>query len=206
MSCPKNHEQIASKYCPDCGVMRIDRIEMIVAKSDKDIAKELNEIVREVVKETGDDAFYREKKPQHVLFFEKIVKRQLGIPKDRMFIITGDYINHIFTMDEVYQSYPFLRNIDIKQFAAQNNDLQKMFSFLYASGVCRDDKYYNGRFETIAAHVADEDYKQCGLSVVDFMDDKYARCSRLIDELKAITSCNKSMTKYALRKALASIK
>lgn len=187
MSCQQDHTKLTSNYCPECGAAKpvVVAVEIAtlgdkssnelgrsasiasnaVSMTDKDIAKQLNKIINDIMDETKQLTFYRmydgmdnqcRSFNQHQLFLKKIFASKINIPDGMVFVITAQTKNVIFTMDEVFESYPFLKdNINGLFIEDYNPDLNarstknfvKIYDFLYANGQCLNGKFYNIYFE-----------------------------------------------------------
>lgn len=206
MVCEENHEQMSSKFCPFCGIAK----PVPQKPTDKDIADKLNSIVQEVIKETKRNGYYRSDYQQHSLFLTKMIADKVSIPEGTVFVIATNNGNHIYTMDEVYQSYPFLKDIKINPidendpsgsivYTMNTSNFARMFPFLYANGETRDGKFFNTAFELIASEVASDGFKQSGLPVSALLNDKYSSClSQIYDRLYSLH--DNKLAKYVLKR------
>lgn len=182
MSCQQDHTKLTSNYCPECGVAK-----PVVLSIEDNIAKQLNEIIKEIVDETNEPGFYKMQKDcdditmiQNELLMKKIMQRGLNIPNGMLFVITtgDDKINRIFTLNDVYKSYPSLRQIDLKGITknfGMNDDkhFQKMYSFLLANGDYAGDKFVNRRFDKYQKIFESDEFKTSGFTVEDIFNDNY---------------------------------
>ena len=203
MTCPVNHEQMTTKYCIECGAEFVkpvvDTTTVATTKPvDEAIAEQLNEIAAEVIKETGLKGIYRKNYEQTRLFLEKIIQRKLIIPDGMVFVIaTNPPPNHIITMSELYETYPFLHDVDINSLivnepnddkklcnAHSTTNFARMHSFLIANGEYKNGKFFNIKFDKIANTLKDDDaYKRSGLPLSVLLDGSYYESLEKFDEL-----------------------
>jgi len=216
MTCQVNHEQMTTKYCTECGAVRVEQPKPV----DETIAQQLNEIVNEVIAETikngmyengyqDKGTFYRKNQYQNCLFLEKIMKRKIEIPDGALFVITANPPHKIFTLNEVYLKYPFLKEVDINSLIKvepnSKNTIDtttiahfaRMHSFLIAHGNCEKDEYYSPVFDTILKTLDEKDFKDSGLSLSDLLDGSLAAATK---RLMSACYCDKKYIKYILNK------
>jgi len=216
MSCKQNHEQLTTKFCSDCGAKRIEQQQL----TEDDIAKQLNEIVKEVIKETKADAFYRNGRGHMTLFLEKILKRKLEIPNGMVFVITVNSPNHIITLKELYEAYPCLKEVDIQkniknmptleeieekvqesEYFDVNCEFIKLCSFMVVNGEYKNGKFSNRIFDKIVKTLTDDkEFKESGLPLSVLLDDSYYSIQRNVNNIKnhiiGLKIPNKNLVKF----------
>lgn len=194
MSCQQDHTKLTTNYCPECGTAK-----PVVLSVEDNIAKQLNEIIKEIVAETGERAFFRTfpncskiNIKQNQLFISKIIKRKLEIPDGMQFVITtdGGRMNRIFTMTEVKKLYPFLNDCEIPFISYVNDsktyhmNFRIMYGFLVANGDFDEStgKFFNNDFD---------EFLQTGFPATALSDGSYDTYHRIKNDLDCHTAENK---------------
>jgi len=197
MPCKQNHEQLTTKFCSDCGAKRIEQQQL----TEDDIAKQLNEMVQEVIKESGKGIFYANACNHPGLLLEKIVARKLIIPDNMVFIITANSPNHIITMKELYEAYPDLKNVERTTFLNCRRPFMKIFPFLFACGRYENSKFSNDLLDKMTKTFnTDETFKSSGLPITVLLDESYYDAMNVLDTTKkTVFGCNKDLLKFLLK-------
>jgi len=202
MSCNQNHEEITSKFCPECGAKRIVSIE-------DGIAEQLSEIVLEVLDESGFNIFARGIDKQLMLFVKKIFDKKIDIPDGMKFVIVGNHPYRIFSFKKVVKTYPFLTEDIINNFyviiddykspTLETTDFAKMLPFLFANGECKDGKYFNKAFEAIKQLLESDEFKKSGCSEHDIIVWKYDVMYKSVQKtLDSFQGADKKLVRFIL--------